>query len=58
MNLDLMNSGYNPVIIKKESRLKYYEALDKAHITGNYTDFVKLVTELEIEMLKKYIELL
>ena len=58
MNLDLMNSGYNPVIIKKESRLKYYEALDKAHTTGNYTDFVKLVTKLEVEMLKKYLELL
>ena len=58
MNLDLMNSGYNPVIIKKESRLKYYEALDKAHTTGNYTDFVKLVTKLEIEVLKKYLELL
>lgn len=58
MNLDLMNSGYNPVIIKKESRLKYYEALDKAHTTGNYTDFVKLVTKLEIEMLKKYLELI
>lgn len=57
MNLDLMNSGYLPVIIKKESRLKYYEALDKAHTTGNYTDFVKLVTELEMEMLKKYLEL-
>ena len=58
MNLVLMNKGYNPVIIKKESRLKYYEALDKAHITGNYTDFVKLVTKLEIEMLKKFLELL
>ena len=58
MNLDLMNNGYNPVIIKKESRLKYYEVLDKAHTTGNYTDFVKLVTKLEIEMLKKYLELL
>lgn len=58
MNLDLMNSGYNPVIIKKESRLKYYEALDKAHNTDNYTDFVKLVTKLEVEMLKKYLELL
>lgn len=58
MNLDLMNSGYNPVIIKKESRLKYYEALDKAHTTGNYTDFVKLVTKLEVEMMKKYLELL
>ena len=58
MNLDLMNSGYNPVIIKKESKLKYYEALDKAHTTGNYTDFVKLVTKLEVEMLKKYLNLL
>ena len=58
MNLVLMNNGYNPVIIKKESRLKYYEALDKAHTTGNYTDFVKLVVELEIEMLNKYLKLL
>ena len=58
MNLDLMNSGYLPVIIKKESRLKYYETLDKAHTTGNYTDFVKLVVELEIEMLNKYLKLL
>lgn len=58
MNLSLMNSGYNPVIIKKESRLKYYEALDKAHTTLDYTDFIKLVTELEIEMLKKYLNLL
>ena len=58
MNLDLMSSGYLPVIIKKESRLKYYEALDKAHTIGNYTDFIKLVTELEIEMLNKYLELL
>ncbi len=58
MNLDLMNHGYNPVIIKKEDRLEYYEALDKAHTTGNYTDFIKLITKLEIEMLKKYLELL
>ncbi len=58
MNLVLMNNGYNPVIIKKESRLKYYEALDKAHTTGNYTDFIKLVTKLEVEMLKKYLELI
>ena len=58
MNLDLMNHGYNPVIIKKENRLEYYEVLDKAHITGDYTDFIKLVTKLEIEMLKKYLKLL
>lgn len=58
MNLSLMNSGYLPVIVKKEKRLEYYNALDKAHITGDYTDFVKLVNELEIEMLNKYLELL
>lgn len=29
--------------------------LDKAHTTGNYTDFIKLITKLEIEMLKKYL---
>lgn len=58
MNLDLMHHGYNPIIIKKEDRLKYYEALDKAHTTGDYTDFVKLITKLEIEMLKKYLELI
>lgn len=58
MNLDLMNHGYNPVIVKKEDRLEYYEALDKAHMTGNYTDFVKLITKLEIEALNKYLELL
>lgn len=58
MNLDLMNSGYNPVIIKKENRLEYYQALDKAHITGDYTDFIKLITKLEIEILNKYLELL
>ena len=58
MNLDLINHGYNPVIIKKENRLEYYEVLDKAHTTGDYTDFIKLVTKLEIEILKKYLELL
>lgn len=58
MNLSLMNSGYLPVIVKKEKRLEYYNALDKAHTTEDYTDFVKLVNELEIEMLNKYLELL
>ena len=58
MNLDLMKHGFNPVIIKKENRLQYYEALDKAHTTKDYTDFVKLINGLEIEMLKKYLELL
>ena len=56
MNMDLMISGYVPVIIKKDNRLKYYEALDKAHTTGDYTDFVKIITEAENEMLDRYLE--
>lgn len=58
MNLSLMNSDYLPVIVKKDKRLEYYNVLDKAHITGDYTDFIKLINDLEIEMLKKYLELL
>ena len=58
MNLDLMNNGYVPLIIKKENRLKYYEALDKAHTTNDYTDFVKLVVQAEIDMLNKYLALI
>ena len=54
MNLDLIRSGYAPVIIKKNI-LKYYEALDKAHTTGDYTDFIKLVTDAESEMLDRYL---
>lgn len=56
MNMDLMKSGYVPVIIKKESRLKYYEVLDKACVTGDYTDFIKFVTKLEEKMLDRYLE--
>lgn len=56
--MELMRSGYVPVIIKKDNRLKYYEALDKAHTTGDYTDFVKLVTKAENEMLDRYLEVL
>lgn len=58
MNMDLMISGYVPVIIKKDNRLKYYEALDKAHTTGDYTDFVKIITEAENEMLDRYLDVI
>lgn len=58
MNMELMRNGYVPVIIKKENRLKYYEALDKAHTTKDYTDFIKLVTKGELEMLDRYLEVI
>lgn len=43
LNLELMKSGYPPIIIKNENRLKYYNALDKAHITKDNKDFVNIV---------------
>ncbi|WP_078409115.1 Fic family protein [Priestia abyssalis] len=48
LNVELMKSGYPPVIIKIKNRLAYYEALDKAHTTKNYDDFIRLVA-IEIE---------
>lgn len=48
LNLELMKDGFPPVIIKVEKRLAYYEALDKAHTTENYDDFISLV-EGEVE---------
>ena len=56
MNLELMKSGYVPVIIRKADRLKYYEVLDIAHTTGNYEKFVELIAALENEMLDRYIK--
>ena len=32
--------------------------MGKAHTTMDYTDFIKLINKLEIEMLNKYLELL
>lgn len=48
MNLELMKSGYPPIVIRAENRLEYYSALDKAHTTSDYNDFNKLVAE-EVE---------
>lgn len=48
LNLELMKDGFPPVIIKVENRLVYYEALDKAHTTEDYQDFISLV-EHEVE---------
>lgn len=44
LNLELMKSGYPPVIIRVENRLAYYNALDRAHTTGAYDDFIELVS--------------
>ncbi len=45
LNLEVMKDGFPPVVIKAENRLAYYEALDKAHTTEDYRDFITLVKE-------------
>ena len=51
-----MINGYPPVVIKKADRLKYYEALDDAHTTFDYTKFIKLVADLVLESEKLWIK--
>lgn len=43
LNLELMKAGFPPIIIKTENRLAYYDALDKAHTTDDYFDFIELI---------------
>jgi len=58
MNLELMKNGYPPTVIRAENRLEYYNALDKAHTTGNYYDFTKLVAEEVEKSLDMYLKLI
>lgn len=58
MNFEAMKSGYPPIIIRTEQRHSYYDALDKGAMTGNYTDFVKMVTKQAEEMLDLYLKLI
>jgi len=43
MNFELLKFGFPPAIIKAETRPQYYDALDKAHTTGDCSTLVALV---------------
>lgn len=58
MNFEAMKNSYLPIIIRKEVRSKYYDALEKASSTHDYTDFVKLIVEEENRILDQYLELI
>jgi len=58
MNFEIMKDGLPPIIIKKENRKEYYNALDKGANTKDYTDFLTILIDLEIEILKKYLDIL
>lgn len=57
-NFELMKYGFPPIIIKKEQRLEYYQALDKAYITGEVKDFLKLSKERLDESFNLYLEII
>ena len=53
-----MINGYPPIVIKKEDRLKYYQALDKVHTTSDYSKFLQLGADLVLESEKLWIKVL
>ncbi len=58
LNFELLKNGYTPIIIKKEQRYSYYDALDLAHTLMDYGPFVKLVAELVVESEKLWLSVI
>jgi Fic family protein len=58
LNLELMQQGWPPAIIRKEDRLDYYEALDAAADTGNDTPITNLIAGAAKRSLDLYLNLL
>lgn len=58
LNFELMKMGYPPAIIRKEDRLAYYDALDRACTSGDYGEITFLVAVSVQRSLDVYLELL
>lgn len=58
LNFELIKSGYPPVILKNENRAEYYDALDKAHTTKDYSDFISIIVNLVNESEDTYLFLI
>ena len=58
LNFELMKHGYTPIIIKNEQRAEYYDALDFAHTTMDYSSFINLITDFVIESEKIWLQVL
>ena len=58
LNLELMKNGFPPIIIRKEERIDYYNALDKAHTIDDFNDFIKLVVDSLNRTLDLYLKLM
>ncbi|MCK8824874.1 Fic family protein [Fuchsiella alkaliacetigena] len=58
LNFELIKDGYPVAIIKNEDRVKYYQSLDRAHVTENYDDFIELVAKALNRSLDLYLKLI
>lgn len=58
MNFELMKAGYPPTIIEAKHRIEYYDALDHAHVTGDYDSFIILVSQRVNEALDLWLSLI
>ncbi|SFJ85317.1 Fic family protein [Thermoflavimicrobium dichotomicum] len=56
MNLELMKSGLVPLIIRKDQRKEYFEALQHYDDQKDISQFLTMIEALEEEMLERYIE--
>lgn len=54
MNVVLMQAGFPAALIQVNQRLAYYQALDKAHTTGNYRDFIQLIVQCVEQSFEPY----
>ncbi len=58
LNFSLMQDGFIPIVITKEQRLLYYDALDEAHTTLNYTKFIEMIKDLLLDELSYRLSIL
>lgn len=58
INLELMKMGYPPIDIKFTDRIKYYNAFDEYHISGNLKAMEELIGKYLNERLKMYLAIL
>ncbi len=54
MNLELMKSGFPPVVLPVEKRLEYYETLDTAHTKNDYEPFLTFIASIAESGFKPY----
>lgn len=58
LNLELMKTGYVPIVIPKEKRARYYSSLDLSHVKEDYAEFILLISEMVKDTLNFYLKLI